>query len=145
MNKFDLKIGNYVNYEQTTHQISELHSDKCIHFWLKASEPDMYETGYDEVRPIEISEQELLKFGFDHFKRGISLSSFELTDYWEKTYGEVNEMGMKPAFIIWTDRKITQFTLKNVIKPTEKKHQYVHELQQMYLLLTGEQLFYENK
>jgi len=144
MNKSDLQIGNYVNYEQTTHVLSELHSDKVIHYWNGGTNSDVYLTGYDQIKPIEISENELLRFGFEHSKKNVSFNmGGELFDYWEKMYGEVGEFGIRPAFIIWTDKKMTFFSLKGILKTTDRKYNSVHELQQLYKLYTNEELKYE--
>ena len=95
MNKSSLQTGNYVNYEQTTHQIDEIHSDKVIHHWLGSSS-DGYVTSYDQIKPIEISVDELERFGFERFKKKISIVSSELIDYWEKSYGESDEWESNP-------------------------------------------------
>lgn len=144
MNKSTLQIGNYVNYEQTTHQIDELHSDKVIHHWLR-SNSDGYVTSYGQISPIEISTEELEKFGFERFKKKISMVSSELIDYWEKSYGESDEMGIKPVFTIWTDRKVSYFSMKTLNKPSDRKFRYIHELQQLFKLHTENDLIYEDK
>jgi hypothetical protein len=144
MNKSEIQIGNYINYEQTTHQVDELHSDKVIHHWLKSGS-DGYVTSYEQISPIEISDEELTKFGFERFKKKDSLVSSELLDYWEKRYGEVDEIGVRPAFIIWTDRKVSYFSMKSLNKHTDKKFKYVHELQQLFKLHSDRDLVYEDK
>ncbi len=142
MNKSDLQIGNYVNYEQTTHVITELHKDEVFHQWFRSD--DMYQTSYDDISQIEISENELLRFGFEHSKKNVSFNmGGELFDYWEKMYGEPGEFGIRPAFIIWTDKKMTFFSLKGILKTTDKKYNSIHELQQLYKLYTNEELKYE--
>lgn len=151
MNKSDLQIGNYVNYEQTTHVITELHNDEVIHRWINISVGentsalnDVYQTSYGDIKQIEISENELLRFGFEHSKKNVSFNmGGELFDYWEKMYGEVGEFGIRPAFIIWTDKKISFFSLKGILKTTDRKYSGVHELQQLYKLFTNEELKYE--
>lgn len=146
MNKFDLQIGNYVNYEQTTHVVTELHKDVVFHQWHTRTleSDDVYQTSYDDIKQIEISEKELLRLGFEHSKKNVSFNmGGELFDYWEKMYGEVGEFGIRPAFIIWTDKKMTFFSMKGILKTTDKKYTGLHELQQLYKLYTNEELRYE--
>lgn len=144
MNRSDLQIGNYINYEQTTHIIDELHNNKVIHYWVNHSNSDGYVTSYDDISPILISEDILLKFGFEHLKKNVSLNvGGELFDYWEKIYGDINEFGIRPAFTIWTDKKVSFFSLKGVLKSTDRKYNSIHELQQLYKLHTKEGLKYE--
>lgn len=63
LTKKDLRIGNYINYECTTHVVSELHENKLIHHWL-GYEGEGYVTTYDHILSIPVSKKELEKFGF---------------------------------------------------------------------------------
>lgn len=60
----ELRVGNYVNYENTTHVISELHAEKVIHFWINYG-GDGYVTKYDQILPIPINVHEVEKLGFN--------------------------------------------------------------------------------
>ena len=83
MEKEDLRIGNYVNYEQTTHTIAELHSDKVLHVWNGSKDRhgsgwDGYYTNYDQIKPIELTDEEFISLGFvslgienKPFKKGV--------------------------------------------------------------------------
>ena len=115
-----------------------------LNHWLR-SNSDGYVTSYGQISPIEISTEELEKFGFERFKKKISMVSSELIDYWEKSYGESDEMGIKPVFTIWTDRKVSYFSMKTLNKPSDRKFRYIHELQQLFKLHTENDLIYEDK
>jgi hypothetical protein len=62
----DLRVGNYVNYECTTHVIDEIHKDRILHHWLneKNDNPDVYICGYNEILSIPLSKREIEKLGF---------------------------------------------------------------------------------
>jgi hypothetical protein len=143
INKSDLKIGNYISYQDETWCVSEILNNTITINSLTL--PDVSASiNYEEIKPIIISESDLLKFGFEHHKKNVSFNmSGELFDYWEKTWGELNEFGLRPAFVIWTDRKTTLFSLKGIIKLTERSYKYLHELQQFYQLYTDLRLYYE--
>jgi hypothetical protein len=143
INRSELKIGNYISYQDETWLVSEILQNTLTINSLHL--PDVNKSvNCEEVMPVNISESDLIKFGFEHHKKNVSFNmSGELFDYWEKTWGELNEFGLRPAFIIWTDRKITFFSLKGIIKSTERNYKYIHELQQFYQLYTGLELDYE--
>lgn len=59
----DLRIGNYINYESTTHVVSELQEHKLIHHWL-GYKSEGYVTSYDQILSIPLSKKELESLGF---------------------------------------------------------------------------------
>jgi hypothetical protein len=69
LNKFmnltpnSLRVGNYVNYENTTHVIDEIHQEKVIHHWIKSGH-DGYVTKYSQILMIPISIKEIEHLGF---------------------------------------------------------------------------------
>ena len=61
----ELRIGNYINYEQTTHVVIGFDLYGIISYWLNGDDKlDHYRTKIDEVKPIPLTEEWLLKFGF---------------------------------------------------------------------------------
>lgn len=126
MDKRELKIGNYVECEKTTHIISELHRDRVIHYWTGSSEEsDGYVTSYDYIFPIKVTDDILKKFGFIN---GIGIYS----NCWKKEYKD--------------GKYFEIFYLKGRFGNTNHnlEYKYVHELQQIYQMKTKNYLIYED-
>ena len=113
----ELRIGNYVEYRIQ----DELDERKE---WLELSTIDatdlvILESGIDEdFRPIPLTEEILLKFGFlkdDNF--------YHLNNIWISNFYE------------------NYFSLDGF---DETKIEYVHQLQNLYFALTGEELKFKN-
>ena len=82
----DLRIGNYINYESTTHIVVELHEDKLIHHWWNYA-ADTYETNYNQILSIPLTHIELENLGFYEKENGyFTDSNFFLVeineDFW---------------------------------------------------------------
>jgi hypothetical protein len=79
--------------------------------------------------PIPLTEEWLLKFGFEFYKKQVSLN----------VGGELFNYAVKNEIIIWTDLK-TGWTLDG--RTNRKTHwlNSVHQLQNLYFALTGEEL-----
>jgi hypothetical protein len=59
----ELRIGNYINYENTTHIVTELHKEKIIHHWLNYAD-EGYVTSYSQILSIPLSVREIESLGF---------------------------------------------------------------------------------
>jgi len=135
----DLRIGNYVYYEHTTHIVSGVHGNKVYSWWVRDGEPvieyeakdisgTQVENPYMDVvsqyEPIPLTEEWLIKLGFE--KLTDSNDGFKNTTY---TYTK----GV--SFIVHFDgvRLSTNFWIGN------EKH-YVHQLQNLFYVLSGEEL-----
>lgn len=135
----DIRIGNYVYYEHTTHIVSGIHGNKVYSWWVKDGEPvieyeskdisgTLEENPYMDVisqyEPIPLTEEWLIKLGFE--KLTDSNDGFKNTTY---TYTK----GI--SFIVYFDgiRLSTNFWMGN------EKH-YVHQLQNLFYVLSGEEL-----
>jgi hypothetical protein len=68
----NLRVGNYINYECTTHVVSEIHTEKIIHYWINSGH-DGYVTNYNQILSIPITIEEVIKFGFheDDYATGV--------------------------------------------------------------------------
>lgn len=112
----ELRIGNYINYEQTTHVIAELHSDKVLHFWEQCTS-DRYFSEYQSIKGIKLSKQWLLKLGFELDEEGTAFfhqrTGFPLTKQFTMYAG---------SYIEWV------------------KIDYVHQLQNLHFALKGKEL-----
>jgi hypothetical protein len=118
----DLRIGNYINYEFTTHVVAELHEDKLIHHW-RNSMVDGYVTKYYQILSIPLTHTELEKLGFEEKEKGYFRdSNFFLAeigeDFWLCELIEGN--------------KVVRFA----------KVDFVHELQNMFYFFTKQELKY---
>lgn len=139
MKSTDLRIGNYVYYEHTTHIVSGVHGNKVYSWWVKDGEPvieyeakdisgTQVENPYMDVvsqyEPIPLTEEWLIKLEFE--KLTDSNDGFKNTTY---TYTK----GI--CFIVYFDgvRLSTNFWMGN------EKH-YVHQLQNLFYVLSGEEL-----
>ena len=139
MKSQDLRIGNYLYYEHTTHIVSGVHGNKVYSWWVKDGEPvieyeakdisgTQVENPYIDVisqyEPIPLTEEWLIKLGFE--KLTDSNDGFKNTTY---TYTK----GI--SFIVYFDgvRLSTNFWMGN------EKH-YVHQLQNLFYVLSGEEL-----
>ena len=135
----ELRIGNYLYYEHTTHIVSGVHGNKVYSWWVKDGEPvieyeakDISDTQVEnpyldvisQFEPIPLTEEWLIKLGFE--KLTDSNDGFKNTTY---TYTK----GI--SFIVYFDgvRLSTNFWMGN------EKH-YVHQLQNLFYVLSGEEL-----
>jgi hypothetical protein len=115
----ELRIGNYVNYEQTTHVIHQLTNSICGSYWHKSNASDSYAHTYDEIKPIPLTEEWLERFGFERLGNGF--------EFWESS-----------VFNIEFIRNHWHISYTSNVLCTHIK--YVHQLQNLYFALTGEEL-----
>ena len=120
MKKEELMYGNkllFLNEVVTFSHISQIREDGV--FWIKTIESKIDSKSF-HFKPIPITEEWLLKFGFFKYNNAYVL---------EKT----NENIMNFKFSIWSD-----FTYNSSEFPVELK--YAHQLQNLYFALTGTHL-----
>jgi len=130
----ELRIGNYINWEQTTHVVSGLPNLNMISsYWVKDNIPqeeNEYRGFIKEAKPIPLNEEWLLKFDFEPFfglglvKRGLSMDG--TVAHFSFDYCRLGEQ----ANYLENDDFVEI--------PMEVK--YVHQLQNLYYALTGEEL-----
>lgn len=138
MDKKDLRIGNLFNYEQTTHIVTGIVGDKVYSRWLKQpdTEPD-YICHISECKPIDINETDLLIFGFtgpDQFNwYHKEYTAFEGDDWLEHTVSvaiNINSLNVG----IWNKSQ------DEIGSSTKIQKKYIHNLQNLWYELTGEDL-----
>lgn len=126
----DLTIGNYINYEQTTHIVVELHKDKLIHHWIKHSN-DEYVTRYDQILSIPLTHSELENLGFN--EDDVFLENrkgyFADTDIFVEKVGED----------YWLSEFVNEYEVIRYVKID-----FVHELQNMYYYHTKKEVKYSS-
>ncbi len=135
MEKNDIRIGNYIYYEHTTHIVSGVHGNKVYSWWVKDGEPvieweakdisgTQVENPYMDVisqyEPIPLTEEWLMKFGFD-------IKDKNRLDWVKGAFNleRSNEDDSKFCFEVYSH-----------YIPLD----YVHQLQNLYFALTGEEL-----
>ncbi len=135
MKASDLRIGNYVYYEHTTHIVSGVHGNKVYSWWVKDGEPvieyeakdisgTQVENPYMDVvtqyEPIPLTEGLLKEFGFD-------MKDKNRLDWVKGAFNleRSNEDDSKFCFEVYS-----HYIPLN----------YVHQFQNLYFALTGEEL-----
>lgn len=121
----ELRIGNYVSHFGFTHQVEGIHSkgklgEKHRHVVLETG----VETFLMNLKPIQLTEEWLLKFGFEKKVDEYVFQDFAIEDIHEgKT---------------WC---MKEFDYADVCyNAIGKGINYVHELQNVYFALVGEEL-----
>ena len=133
MTPTDLRIGNYVYYEHTTHIVSGVHGNKVYSWWVKDGEPvieyeakdisgtqveNPYMDVINQYEPIPLTEEWLLKFGGTYKSYGYG------DDEWKSW--NIN------GFSFRQNGKGITFTLG------DNDIDYVHELQNLFYVLKKE-------
>ena len=117
----ELRIGNYINI------IADGHEHEPDTFQWSIDDYEYYETVMFNIIPIPLTEEWLLKFGFEYNSYPDSLTLNVLS------FGRFN------AYSISKDLTIELSTQSGYMFGTTKI-KYVHELQNLYFALTGEEL-----
>ena len=125
MKASELRIGNYVKY-LTLNGNSEILANGIY----------LFELGELELDPILLTEEWLLKFGFENNKHG----------NWNRYFKD----GIYPrsfAFQFYKNGRVDfwygDFNVGNLNRIKYNPLQYVHQLQNLYFALTGKELEYE--
>ena len=154
----ELRIGNYVIYECTTHIVYELNNRSISSWWVKDGKPKIekiqkdvsgvlvlypYFDMEDEYDPIPLTEEWLWEFGF--VKENIkpvsknhgSFFSMYVDDY-KYSFAYANfrdDWGFYHSYTDACDEKDN-----NKFDAISFGIKYVHQLQNLYFALTGEEL-----
>ena len=120
----ELRIGNYVDWNGETGIVSQLlEKDICF----KCGEECLYE----DLKPLPLTEEWLLKFGFyaKHHHDNFSFNGFEISSSQRRI--DTNE---RSVFYLM----LTEDSKFNI------RIEHVHKLQNLYFALTGEELIINN-
>jgi hypothetical protein len=137
MKPHELRLGNLVIYEATYHRVTGIIDDRIISEWLQAKVSDPYNAHMDEYKPIPLTKEWLIKFGFKKgniYTYSINISPFEGEERllaFTDDYLYLREKGKKgplhdDLIILWN---------KDL-----KKEFYIHQLQNLFFALTGQEL-----
>jgi len=119
----ELRVGNWVSRDGEIYQ---------------ASSPTItaLENGYFNVEPVIISTEWLTKFGFEYINKGDNdyiLYTDPNHDYYLQM--DVRKGGDRWAILDNTVNELTAFAMVDIV--------HVHQLQNLYFALTGEELKYK--
>lgn len=131
MNAKELRIGNLINYlGEPTVVASISQSEEKEELSYISTQKSGINTNFS-YRPISLSEEWLLKFGFDY------------TDDGENEY--MSLIRGHHTKIISSDYsvKFSKVWLHTEIPYTKREYLYVHQLQNLYFELTGEELTFK--
>lgn len=121
----ELRIGNLVNYEQTTHVITDLsNTGEVSTLWIKDTKKEYYFSHETQIKPIEIDKDILLRFGFQVIYESDFRTKYE---HLEHTEIEFQVIKARKSFLFCGHHF---------------KVEYVHQLQNMFRCLTEKELIY---
>ena len=126
MKASELRIGNWVKYDSQYHVVTSIHRGGNVSVRLLDENFPSETTGITKIQPIPLTEEWLVKFGFNVIKH--VMAKIALTEGWleietDFSYGIIpNEEAY--SFGHWWSGKL----------------KYVHQLQNLYFALTGEEL-----
>ncbi|WP_163321660.1 hypothetical protein [Draconibacterium mangrovi] len=137
MESNELRIGNLVDYEKTTHRITAINTTPkndysfCESQWINEEGNEYYSHTFDLINPIPLTEEWLRKFGFDdkEYKPG-----YIGIDY--KDGMILSFVLCKPGKLFEAQKHYTFELRDHYINPIE----YVHQLQNFYFAITGQEL-----
>lgn len=125
----ELRIGNYIQDGKTNVlEINGLHNETIYSVYpLNASPKFETTTDSTDIKPIPLTEEWLLKFGFekDHYKKEVYYTLSNDDDYYIEEDKNI---------------KLWDFNMKEGIGFYLRSFKRVHQLQNLYFALTGEEL-----
>lgn len=123
-----LRLGNYVMYEQTTHVVTGLQGGMVWSRWINGTEP--YICSPEALDPIPLTEEVLLKCGLTQ-KGSLFGIGFLDTIYW---YNIENQI----LYIEYTDSPFSED--EGVRYPVSSPIKHLHVLMNIIYDLTGREL-----
>jgi hypothetical protein len=135
----DLRLGNLLIYEATTHIVSGIRKDRVYSFWHKdTGQTDEYDAPLSWYSPIPLTDEWYQKAGFTKTPLGHELLLFE-----HNGYRRVLSVSGDYLYIIEDDkddRARDLCVLWNRDRREKYAPFYVHELQNLYHAISGKEL-----
>lgn len=125
----ELRIGNLVKYDN---RIFEIDSIAKVFPTLNTDEFGIGVVDYNNIEPILLTEEWLFRFGFDKTYE-LRKNIYCLKEYKAIIYFYKNSR---------IDLKIGGYEFKDKDRK-QKRYEYVHQLQNLYFALTGEELIHD--
>lgn len=130
----ELRIGNCLRLGEVILKVSEINNN-C--FYTTEEDGNDFKSTVWDIEPIELTEEWLLKFGF--IKSGTNTDS-----HWYKGDNEgISRIGLKQYKDLFNNNHISfDFNVGGAycISSVDIKIEFVHQLQNLYFALTGEEL-----
>lgn len=122
----ELRIGNLVNDEETTHIVVGVDNYYVKSYWHKdIKEETLYETPISQIKPIILTEEWLIKFGFER-------NNLDENNTW---------LNLKYRYLNFSSDESVNFNKVYLsLNKMDITCKYVHQLQNLYFALTGEEL-----
>jgi len=138
----ELRLGNYVELqidlpEIKTKEVSqvlklEAESSEIYCFSENIPDCDIWDIEDEQVKPIKLTREWLIKFGFDCVYD---------TDYEDWLYDKDSEIHeLRIQYYNFNDENKSSFFAVEYLGQIEVKLKYVHQLQNLYFALTGNEL-----
>ena len=128
MDARELRIGNYIQYFGNVAQVEGI-VNESNGFGLQLNGGDFASINSNSLEPIPLTEEWLLKFGFEEYEFEDEIFGYVLNDF-----GYVNEFQFMIRIFIDFEGILIQKPIK-----------YVHQLQNLYFALTREELTIKTK
>ena len=125
MKTSELRIGNYLNGRKGPVTVTEIRENNRVKI---KENPSNFTVG-DCLHPIPLTEEWLLRFGF------IAKNWYSNFEHWSDTWFQLS------SSVIKANKERSCFYFDNEMINIEIK--YVHQLQNLYFALTGEELTLE--
>lgn len=131
----ELRIGNYIKYNGTHEELGYISEIQSHLYPLNQNKIGINERidiyySIEKLKPIKITKEWLLKFGF-------SESNLDEDNSW---------LNLKYRFLNFSSDESVFFNKVYLsINKMDIICNYVHELQNLYFALTGKELYYESK
>ena len=122
----ELRIGNLIFYHSNFTEETRVKVVDLITFSLLLGSHEEFKESY---LPIPLTEEWLIKLGFEHYNQlgyNIKNNNFEI-DIWFDDNGTINDIQLSSTNI-------------SGAYPNIKNFQYLHQIQNLYFTLTGEEL-----
>lgn len=129
----ELRIGNWVHHNDLI-SASEYEGDfrwDICHFY----DLERHHLNIQSIQPIPLTEEWLLKFGFEYFSKQIGETKLIYEDYRLNNFVVI----IKPNFSEVEYAPMPTFDIEDRIH-IHPNIQHVHQLQNLYFALTGEEL-----
>jgi hypothetical protein len=121
----ELRIGNLVKFDGVNYKVESIHLEGCV-----GLNDIMYEeVNIDDLKPINLTEEWLIKFGFKYKEAG----EYKKSGYFLEIINQDQD-----TFIFANNKlQVSIYTLSIFI---DINIEYLHQLQNLYFALTGKEL-----
>jgi hypothetical protein len=121
----ELRIGNLVNFDGVNYKAESIHLEGCV-----GLNDIMYEEVYiDDLKPINLTEEWLIRFGFKYKDAG----KYGKSGYFLKIKNQDQD-----TFLFANNKlQVSIYTFSIFI---DVNIEYLHQLQNLYFALTGKEL-----